>query len=97
MNILNIAKLATFGLGVTLVPLALTINNSAQAAVFTFGAGDNNQSTITKTVDGITLTLSNNQTLGSFFADSDGVAVLAGGNFLGATTTSFKLTFSNAV
>ncbi|MCZ8189547.1 MAG: hypothetical protein O9326_07335 [Microcystis sp. LE19-338.1B] len=86
MNILNIAKLATFGLGVTLVPLALTINNSAQAAVFTFNGGDNNQSTITKTVDGITLTLSNNQTRGSFGADSDGVAVLAGPGVLGATT-----------
>ncbi|TRT76872.1 MAG: PEP-CTERM sorting domain-containing protein [Microcystis sp. M_OC_Ca_00000000_S217Cul] len=97
MNILNIAKLATFGLGVTLVPLALTINNSAQAAVFTFGAGDNNQSTITKTVDGITLTLSNNQTLGYFHADGDGVSVLVGGAFLGATTTSFNLTFSSAV
>jgi hypothetical protein len=97
MNILNIAKLATFGLGVTLVPLALTINNSAQAAVFTFGTGDNNQSTITKTVDGITLTLSNNQTRGSFAADSDGVVVLAGDSFLGATTTSFNLTFSSAV
>ncbi|TRT83885.1 MAG: hypothetical protein EWV63_16510 [Microcystis aeruginosa Ma_OC_H_19870700_S124] len=97
MKILNIAKLATFGLGVTLVPLALTINNSAQAAVFTFGAGDNGLSSITKTVDGITLTISNNQPRGSFFADGDGVVVLAGDSFLGATTTSFNLTFSSAV
>lgn len=96
MKILNIAKLATFGLGVTLVPLALTINNSAQAAVFTFGAGDNGLSSITKTVDGITLTISNNQPRGSFFADGDGVAVLGGPSSPGQTT-SFNLTFSSAV
>ena len=97
MKILNIAKLATFGLGVTLVPLALTINNSAQAAVFTFNGGDNALSSITKTVDGITLTISNNQPRGSFFADGDGVAVLGGPSSPGQVTTSFNLTFSSAV
>jgi hypothetical protein len=69
----------------------------AQAVTFTFGSGDNGLSTIVKTVDGITLTVSNNQTRGSFFADSDGISVLAGGNFVGTTTTSFDLTFSSAV
>ena len=47
----------------------------AQAVTFTFDGSDNGLSTIVKTVDGITLTVSNPSPLSDFQADSDGVSI----------------------
>ncbi|GBF80601.1 PEP-CTERM sorting domain-containing protein [Aphanothece sacrum] len=90
---LTTLSLVTFGGAV----FSLMSADVAQAVTFIFNADDSNLSTIVKTVDGITLTISNNQTRGSFFVDLDGISVLAGTPFSGTKTTSFDLTFSSAV
>jgi hypothetical protein len=69
--------------------------SQAEAAVFSFNGSDNGLPTITKTVDGITLTLSNPSPSSTFRADADGLAVLSQGNF--TNISSFQLSFSSAV
>ncbi len=70
----------------------------AQAVTFTFDAGDNGLSTIEKTVDGITLTVSNPSPRSSFEVDPDGLTVLG---LIGSPSeellTSFDLSFSAPV
>lgn len=70
----------------------------AQAVTFTFDGGDDNLSTIVKTVDGITLTISNPSPDATFRADGDGLAVLSLGDSNGfAMIDSLDLTFSSSV
>ncbi len=82
---------AKIGGGVALALFSFANLAPAQSATFTFDAGDNNQSTITKTVDGITLTLSNPSPFGVFIADGDGLFALA------AIANGFQLSFNQSV
>jgi hypothetical protein len=84
----------------TLLPiLAATVSTlvatTSHATVFTFSGADNGLSTITRTVDGITLSVSNPAPSSTFFAFGTlGLGVLANGII---TTTSFNLSFSSPV
>ncbi|MBF2056809.1 MAG: PEP-CTERM sorting domain-containing protein [Cyanobacterium sp. T60_A2020_053] len=86
---------AKIGGGVALALVSFVNLAPADAATFTFNAGDDNLPTITKTVDGITLTASNPST-GVFTTDSDGLCVLGNTGFC-QNITSFNLTFSKSV
>ena len=59
---------------------------------FTFDGGDNALSTITKTVDGLTITLSNPSPNQTFRTDYDGVYIVKEG-----TITSFDISFSKDI
>jgi len=63
---------------------------------FTYDQFDNGQSVISKTVSGVTLTLSNPQG-GNFRADSDGIGVGLAGTFLGPDNLSFDLAIIGGV
>ncbi len=69
--------------------------SGAEAAVFSFNSSDNGLSTITKTVDGITLTVSNPSLDSNFIANTQGLFVLI--NSIGGNINSFQLSFSSAV
>jgi hypothetical protein len=74
----------------------------AQATTFTFGGADNGLSTITQTVDDITLTISNPSPTAVFGADSDGLCVFGSSDFCDNNTpalgiSSFNLQFDKAV
>lgn len=71
------------------------VASAAQAAVFTFNAADDGLSTITQTVDGITLTVSNPSPSPTFRADGFGLSVFGFGSF--AIIDSFNLSFSAPV
>ncbi len=81
-----------------LICLLFLSSNSvlAQPIAFTFNGLDNNQSTITKTVSGVTLTLSNEQPDNNFQTDGDGLAVLANTAIGGALgdCSEFTMMFS---
>ncbi|MGK7942707.1 MAG: PEP-CTERM sorting domain-containing protein [Crocosphaera sp.] len=83
-------SVATFGGAV----FSFVSADIAQAVTFTFDGGDFGLSTIVKTVDGITLTVSNPSPDSIFVADGEGLAVL-GDSF--GIIDSFDLTFSSSV
>ena len=68
-------------------------NLFATTTIFTFDRGDARLSTISKTVDGLTITLSN-PTSGSFFADSSGVYIIRDSTSI---TNSLDIAFSETV
>jgi len=67
----------------------------ATTTTFTFDGNDDDLATITKTVDGITMTLSNSLPDGDFDSDGDGLAVISNGSF--SNINSFNITFSENV
>lgn len=72
-----------------------TTTAPANAIIFNFTPADNGLSSIVKTVDGITLTLSNPSPATTFRADNDGLAILSQGSF--TNISSFQMSFSSAV
>lgn len=72
-----------------------TTTAPANAIIFNFTPADDDLSSIVKTVDGITLTLSNPSPNTTFKVDSDGLATLGEGGF--ASISSFQMSFSSAV
>lgn len=77
-----------------LVILVLSTSSNLHAAdlTYTYGAGDNELSVISKTVSGVTLTLLNPSARTTFRTDGDGLGVGLQGIFLsGAPLTSFQL------
>ncbi len=89
---------AKIGGGVALTLFSLANLAPAHSATFTFNAGDNGLSTITKTVDGITLTISNPSPDPTFIADADGLAVFDNGGINpAARMDSFQLSFDTSV
>lgn len=98
-NVMQITKsLTSFSVGILGGTVFSFVSaDIAQAVTFTFDDDDNGLSTIVKTVDGITLTLSNPSPRSDFEADSDGLVTL--GSF-GSDVNSligFDLTFSSPV
>ncbi len=87
-----LSSLALTTLGGTL--LSLSSADVAQAVTFNFGNGDGGSSTIVKTVDDLTLTLSSPIPNSTFFADAKGFCLLRSN---GLCTFDFDLSFSKAV
>lgn len=84
------------GGGVALALVSFVNLAPADAATFTFNSADNGLSTITKTVDGITLTISNPST-GNLIIDDNGLCVLGFNNGFCSTTNSLDLVFDKNV
>lgn len=76
-------------------PLLFAAPAGAVLVSFDFDGSDNNLSTITKTVSGLTLTLSNPSPDTTFPADFDGLGVFSDGGF--GDLKSFDMTFSAPV
>ncbi|MEM8946699.1 MAG: hypothetical protein AAGD11_16110 [Planctomycetota bacterium] len=68
----------------------------ANLVTFSFSAADAGQSTLVKSVDGLTMTLSNPMP-GNFDADSDGLVVFATSGFTLDAISSFEIEFSMPV
>lgn len=89
---------------ITALSLAILCGYVATAAhaadvTFTFDAGDNGLTTISKTVDSITLILSNPSTKTTFRSDSDGLGVgygPEGSSFIDGELSSFQLQVTGA-
>jgi len=79
--------------GIFILLLGFSQNLFATTTTFTFDADDHNLATITKTVDGLTITLSN-PTNGQFNSDNEGVYILV--NF-SPIINSLNISFSKAV
>lgn len=89
---------AKIGGGVALALLSLANLAPAQATTFTFDGGDDGLATITKTVDDITITVSNPSPDSVFSADFDGLAVLSLGDVVGLSDiSSFEISFDKPV
>jgi hypothetical protein len=88
-------KRAFVAITVTMVAMM----GSAQAAptTFTFGASENNQTSILKSLDGINLTIGNFSNPGpNSFADGDGLGLITGTNFANKYKT-LDMTFDQPV
>lgn len=98
---MQISKFLTSISLATLGSTALTLMNAdnAQAIIFSFDGSDDDLSTIIKTVDGVTLTVSAPSPNATFSADSDGVCILGSALRSGFCEgiDSFDLTFSSSV
>ncbi|MGK7886208.1 MAG: PEP-CTERM sorting domain-containing protein [Crocosphaera sp.] len=89
---------AKIGGGLALALLSLANLAPAQATTFTFDGGDDGLATITKTVDDITITVSNPSPDSVFNTDSDGLPVLSLGDFVGlGDISSFEISFDKPV
>jgi hypothetical protein len=80
------------------VMICFLTSSTLQGAVitFTYSESDNGKTVISKTVSGVTLTLSNPQG-GTFIVDSDGIGVGLAAAFLPADITSFDLAITGGV
>jgi hypothetical protein len=84
----------TIFVGLVSTSIAFTITNAAQATTFTFDDTDYNQSVISKTVDGITMTLSNPSPQ-PFYSDFSGLCVIS--NTPPCEVSNFNISFSAEV